>query len=57
MMTVDTVTIRNTRKETDGLGELNVPAHVLWSAQTQRPREHLRIGQFGERSSRKEHSV
>ncbi len=33
-----------TRKETDSLGEVEVPAGVLWGAQTQRSLEHFSIG-------------
>jgi fumarate hydratase class II len=33
------------RKETDSLGEVNVPADRLWGAQTQRSLEHFSIGQ------------
>jgi fumarate hydratase class II len=33
-----------TRKETDSLGEVNVPADKLWGAQTQRSLEHFSIG-------------
>jgi len=29
------------RKESDSLGEVNVPANELWGAQTQRSLEHL----------------
>jgi fumarate hydratase class II len=32
------------RKETDSLGEVNVPANRLWGAQTQRSLEHFSIG-------------
>src|ERR1700724_2042599 len=32
------------RKETDSLGEVNVPADTLWGAQTQRSLEHFSIG-------------
>jgi fumarate hydratase class II len=32
------------RKETDSLGEVNVPAEKLWGAQTQRSLEHFSIG-------------
>jgi fumarate hydratase, class II len=32
------------RKETDSLGEVNVPADRLWGAQTQRSLEHFSIG-------------
>ena len=44
MMTFDTVTLSNIRKETDSLGEVDVSAHVLWGAQTQRSLEHFSIG-------------
>jgi fumarate hydratase class II len=33
------------RKETDNLGEVNVPSDKLWGAQTQRSLEHFNIGQ------------
>jgi fumarate hydratase class II len=33
------------RKETDSLGEVDVPADKLWGAQTQRSLEHFRIGE------------
>ncbi|WP_353062149.1 class II fumarate hydratase [Tunturibacter psychrotolerans] len=33
------------RKETDSLGEVEVPATALWGAQTQRSLEHFSIGQ------------
>jgi fumarate hydratase, class II len=33
------------RKETDSLGEVDVPADKLWGAQTQRSLEHFAIGQ------------
>ena len=32
------------RKETDSLGEVDVPADKLWGAQTQRSLEHFNIG-------------
>jgi len=32
------------RKETDSLGEVNVPADKLWGAQTQRSLGHFSIG-------------
>ena len=32
------------RKETDSLGEVDVPADKLWGAQTQRSLEHFSIG-------------
>jgi fumarate hydratase, class II len=44
MMTFDAVTLSKIRKETDSLGEVDVPAHVLWGAQTQRSLEHFSIG-------------
>src|SRR5262249_51330161 len=34
-----------TRKETDSLGEVEVPADKLWGAQTQRSLDHFSIGQ------------
>src|SRR3979411_683479 len=34
----------NTRKETDSLGKVEVPADKLWGAQTQRSLEHFSIG-------------
>ena len=34
----------NMRKETDSLGEVEVPADKLWGAQTQRSLEHFSIG-------------
>ena len=33
-----------TRKETDSLGVVDVPADKLWGAQTQRSLEHFSIG-------------
>jgi fumarate hydratase class II len=44
MTTLDTVTLPNIRKEADSLGEVDVPAHVLWGAQPQRSLEHFSIG-------------
>src|ERR1700740_530683 len=44
MMTLDKVMLSDIRKETDSLGEVDVPAHVLWGAQTQRSLEHFSIG-------------
>jgi fumarate hydratase class II len=35
----------DTRKETDSLGEVEVPSAKLWGAQTQRSLEHFSIGQ------------
>ena len=34
------------RKETDSLGEVDVPSSALWGAQTQRSLEHFSIGQY-----------
>ena len=42
-MSSNTVT-ESTRKETDSLGSVNVPADKLWGAQTQRSLEHFSIG-------------
>jgi fumarate hydratase class II len=36
--------VTDIRKETDSLGEVNVPADKLWGAQTQRSLEHFSIG-------------
>jgi fumarate hydratase, class II len=36
---------QDTRKETDSLGEVDVPSDKLWGAQTQRSLEHFSIGQ------------
>jgi hypothetical protein len=44
MTTLDTVTLRNIREETDSLGEIDFPADVLWGAHTQRSLEHFSIG-------------
>jgi fumarate hydratase class II len=38
------VTVPEVRKETDSLGEVDVPAGKLWGAQTQRSLEHFSIG-------------
>jgi|HubBroStandDraft_2_1064218.scaffolds.fasta_scaffold747497_2 fumarate hydratase class II len=40
MSTLEKVTIPNVRTETDGLGEVEVAANVLWDAETQRSLEH-----------------
>jgi fumarate hydratase class II len=44
MTTLDTSALPDIRKETDSLGEVDVPARVLWGAQTQRSLEHFSIG-------------
>ena len=36
---------REVRKETDSMGVVEVSAHKLWGAQTQRSLEHFSIGQ------------
>src|SRR3984885_6955009 len=36
--------VTDVRKETDSLGEVDVPAGKLWGAQTQRSIEHFSIG-------------
>jgi fumarate hydratase, class II len=41
---LDRAEIQNVRKETDSLGEVDVPADKLWGAQTQRSLEHFSIG-------------
>jgi len=38
-------TAMGVRKETDSLGEVDVPSTRLWGAQTQRSLEHFSIGQ------------
>ena len=42
--TVDETAATGTRKETDSLGVVDVPADRLWGAQTQRSLEHFSIG-------------
>jgi fumarate hydratase, class II len=44
MSTSITASKSNIRKETDSLGEVDVPADKLWGAQTQRSLEHFSIG-------------
>jgi fumarate hydratase class II len=43
MSTISNLNNRDIRKETDSLGEVEVPADKLWGAQTQRSLEHFRI--------------
>src|SRR5262244_2122244 len=43
-MATNTADTPDTRKETDSLGEVDVPADKLWGAQTQRSLEHFSIG-------------
>ena len=42
---ISSVTQLGIRKETDSLGEVEVPSDKLWGAQTQRSLEHFNIGQ------------
>jgi fumarate hydratase class II len=42
--TIDATKAQGIRKETDSLGEVQVPADKLWGAQTQRSLEHFSIG-------------
>src|SRR6201981_2286813 len=44
MKAVGNVTPSPVRKETDSLGEVDVPSSVLWGPQTQRSLEHFSIG-------------
>src|SRR6202046_3354935 len=45
MSAAGNVTLTGIRKETDSLGEVDVPSAKLWGAQTQRSLEHFSIGQ------------
>jgi fumarate hydratase, class II len=45
MSAASNVTVVGIRKETDSLGEIDVPSAKLWGAQTQRSLEHFSIGQ------------
>ena len=45
MKAMSDVINRDVRRETDSLGEVEVPRHKLWGAQTQRSLEHFSIGQ------------
>jgi fumarate hydratase, class II len=45
MSVASNVTVMGIRKETDSLGEVDVPSAKLWGAQTQRSLEHFSIGQ------------
>jgi len=45
MKPISDVNRQDIRKETDSLGEVDVPADKLWGAQTQRSLEHFSIGQ------------
>src|ERR1700728_3445997 len=44
MSTISSVKVMGVRKETDSLGEVDVPSSKLWGAQTQRSLEHFNIG-------------
>jgi fumarate hydratase, class II len=45
MDAINTFKKQDLRKETDSLGEVDVPSDKLWGAQTQRSLEHFSIGQ------------
>ena len=45
MNAIRDVKVMDARKETDSLGEVDVPSDKLWGAQTQRSLEHFSIGQ------------
>jgi fumarate hydratase class II len=45
MSALTNITVMGVRKETDSLGEVDVPSAKLWGAQTQRSLEHFSIGQ------------
>jgi fumarate hydratase, class II len=45
MNAISEATVTDVRKETDSLGEVDVPSDKLWGAQTQRSLEHFSIGQ------------
>jgi fumarate hydratase, class II len=44
MSAISNVTVVDIRKETDSLGEVDVPGDKLWGAQTQRSLDHFNIG-------------
>jgi fumarate hydratase class II len=44
MSTTPNLPVADVRKETDSMGEVDVPADKLWGAQTQRSLEHFSIG-------------
>src|SRR5882757_7496622 len=44
MCAISNVKVMGVRKETDSLGEVDVPSSKLWGAQTQRSLEHFNIG-------------
>jgi fumarate hydratase class II len=45
MNAISTAKVMDVRKESDSLGEVDVPSDKLWGAQTQRSLEHFSIGQ------------
>ena len=45
MKAISEAPVMEVRKETDSLGEVDVPSAMLWGAQTQRSLEHFSIGQ------------
>lgn len=45
MTATSSLSVKSKRKETNGLGEVDVPSSKLWGAQTQRSLEHFDIGQ------------
>ena len=45
MNAISEAMVMDVRKETDSLGEVDVPRAMLWGAQTQRSLEHFSIGQ------------
>ncbi len=45
MTAISNISVMGLRKETDSLGEVEVPSDKLWGAQTQRSLEHFSIGQ------------
>src|ERR1700691_6804973 len=44
MSAISNLKVTGVRKETDSLGEVDVPSSKLWGAQTQRSLEHFSIG-------------
>src|ERR1700731_4197578 len=44
MSAISSVKVMGVRKETDSLGEVDVPSSKLWGAQTQRSLDHFNIG-------------
>jgi len=46
MSAISNVKVVGVRKESDSLGEVDVPSDKLWGAQTQRSLEYFSIGQI-----------